>query len=227
MDVGRGGVCLPGRRRQLLPDPAVAARTGYSGGSSGPRKRGNSPGRAFAAEPPVRRQPRALARRRRCRWQHGARDAGRAVDADPAERSTPTTCLDAVGDVGGPSRTQATWIWACCVRLSRVRVGLAARNLAAPTFRAEDGGVAGWSGRRGSVSPSWRTRAGAGRQDWVVAIDARPASRTDAARRSAGHRRGRRALVQGAACWRCAAASRAARLATRGRRCPAAPACRR
>jgi len=79
--------------------------------------------------------------------------------------------FDALGDIGGPSRTRGDVDLGVLVRVSRARVGLATRNLTTPSFRATDG--AEWElerqARLGLALVSDPGRAG--RQDWAVAID--------------------------------------------------------
>jgi hypothetical protein len=90
---------------------------------------------------------------------------------NPAEGS-PDVVFDALGDIDGRSRTQADVDLGVLVRLSRVRVALATRNLTSPTFRGSEGS-ADWElerqARLGLAVVS--DPGGAGRQDWVVAID--------------------------------------------------------
>ena len=91
-------------------------------------------------------------------------EAGQRPDRRRVRRARPTPT--------GRRPRAATWTLGVLVRLARVRVGLAARNLAAPTFTGADG--VSWTLDR-------RVRAGvamvadadrAGRQAWVVAVDA-------------------------------------------------------
>jgi F plasmid transfer operon, TraF, protein len=95
---------------------------------------------------------------------------GELSTLNPAE-GHPDDVFDALGEVAGPSRTQADVDLGVLVRVSRLRVGLATRNLTTPSFRASDGGD--WElerqARLGVAIVS--DAGGAGRQDWVVAID--------------------------------------------------------
>ena len=84
----------------------------------------------------------------------------------------PDDVFDALGEIDGPSRTQADVDVGVLVRVSRLRLGLATRNLTTPSFPASEGN-AGWElerqARLGMAIVS--DAGGAGRQDWVVAID--------------------------------------------------------
>jgi hypothetical protein len=89
---------------------------------------------------------------------------------NPAE-GDPDAVFDALGDIDGPSETEADVDVGVLVRASRLRLGLATRNLTTPSFRASDGAT--WAlerqARLGMAIVS--DAGGAGRQDWVVAID--------------------------------------------------------
>lgn len=99
----------------------------------------------------------------------------RVMRGELSTLSTPTgdpdDVFDALGDVDGPWRTQADVDLGVLVRVSRVRIGLATRNLTTPSFAGSDG--ASWElerqARLGLAIVS--DPGGAGRQDWVVAID--------------------------------------------------------
>jgi F plasmid transfer operon protein TraF len=95
-----------------------------------------------------------------------------SVATVPASPTDPDAALDAVADAGGPDSTHGDVDLGALLRLSRVRVGLAARNLAAPEYRAEDGLV--WrvdrAVRVGVALVGDADRAG--RQVWTVACDA-------------------------------------------------------
>jgi len=79
--------------------------------------------------------------------------------------------FDGLGDVDGPWGTEADVDLGVLVRASRFRVGLATKNLTTPSFR-------GVNGDRWELERQARIGVaivadpgGAGRQDWVVAID--------------------------------------------------------
>jgi F plasmid transfer operon, TraF, protein len=80
--------------------------------------------------------------------------------------------LNAAGETDGPSVTRGDADVGVLVRISRVRVGLAARNLAAPRFHDAEGTP--WQldrlARAGVALVGDADRAG--RQEWVVAVDA-------------------------------------------------------
>jgi hypothetical protein len=80
--------------------------------------------------------------------------------------------FDALGDIDGPTGVQADLDLGVLVRMSRVRVGLATRNLTTPSFSASDGN-AGWElerqARLGMAIVS--DPGGAGGHDWVVSVD--------------------------------------------------------
>jgi hypothetical protein len=80
--------------------------------------------------------------------------------------------FDALGDIDGPTGVEADLDLGVLVRLSRVRVGLATRNLTTPSFSASDGN-ADWElqrqARLGMAIVS--DPGGGGRHDWVVAVD--------------------------------------------------------
>jgi len=95
-----------------------------------------------------------------------------SVATVPASVTDPDAALDAVGDASGPESSHGDVDLGALLRLSRVRVGVAARNLAAPEYRAEDGLV--WrvdrAVRVGVAVVGDADRAG--RQVWTVACDA-------------------------------------------------------
>jgi len=95
---------------------------------------------------------------------------GELSSLSPAE-GDPDAVFDALGDIDGPSGTQADVDLGVLVRASRLRVGLATRNLTTPSFRAADG--ARWElERQARVGMAIVSDAGgAGRQDWVIALD--------------------------------------------------------
>lgn len=80
--------------------------------------------------------------------------------------------FDAAADAPLASRTQGDLDVGVLVRWSRLRLGFAARNLAAPAFTGEDGAT--WTlGRRARAGVAVVADADrAGRQVWVVAADA-------------------------------------------------------
>ena len=84
----------------------------------------------------------------------------------------PDAALDAVADADSHGTTKADLDVGALLRVSRIRIGLAARNLAAPEFTAPDGSP--WQVERavrvGAAFVSEAARAG--RQSWVVALDA-------------------------------------------------------
>ncbi len=96
-----------------------------------------------------------------------------AVNADAA--------LDAAADAAAHAATKGDVDVGVLVRLSRVRVGLAARNLAEPAFTAADG--SSWrldrAVRVGAAVVSESARSG--RQLWVVSLDADLTTTTTAA----------------------------------------------
>jgi F plasmid transfer operon, TraF, protein len=80
--------------------------------------------------------------------------------------------FDALGNIEGTSRVRADVDLGVLVQVSHMRVGLATRNLTTPSFPATDGS-AEWELERQvrlgiAIVPD---AGGAGRQDWVVAID--------------------------------------------------------
>jgi len=95
-----------------------------------------------------------------------------SVATVPASATDPDAALDSVGDASGPESSHGDVDLGALLRLSRVRVGVAARNLAAPEYRAEDGLV--WrvdrAVRVGVAVVGDADRAG--RQVWTVACDA-------------------------------------------------------
>ena len=95
-----------------------------------------------------------------------------SVATVPASATDPDAALDAVGDASGPESSHGDVDLGALLRLSRVRVGVAARNLAAPEYRADDGLV--WrvdrAVRVGVAVVGDADRAG--RQVWTVACDA-------------------------------------------------------
>jgi F plasmid transfer operon, TraF, protein len=80
--------------------------------------------------------------------------------------------FDALGEIDGSTEVQADLDLGVLVRLSRIRMGLATRNLTTPSFSALEGN-AGWElerqARLGMAIVSDPDRAG--RHDWVVAVD--------------------------------------------------------
>ena len=97
---------------------------------------------------------------------------GELSTLNPAERS-PRRCLRRARrhrrPVGG---CEADVDLGVLVRVSRVRVGLATRNLTTPSFSASDGDADWELERQARLGMAIVSDAGgAGRQDWVVAID--------------------------------------------------------
>jgi hypothetical protein len=96
---------------------------------------------------------------------------GELSTLNPAE-GRPDDVFEALGDIDGPSRTQADVDLGVLVRVSHLRVGLATRNLTTPSFRASEGGADWELERQARLGVAIVPDAGAaGRQDWVVAID--------------------------------------------------------
>jgi hypothetical protein len=84
----------------------------------------------------------------------------------------PDDVFAALGDIDGRSRTQADVDLGVLVRASHVRVGLATKNLTTPSFSALDGGADWELERQVRAGMAIVSEAGgAGRHDWVVAID--------------------------------------------------------
>jgi hypothetical protein len=95
-----------------------------------------------------------------------------SVATAPASLTNPDAGLDAVGDADGPDSTHGDVDLGLLLRVSRVRAAVAARNLAAPEYRASDGAI--WrvdrAVRAGVAIVGDEDRAG--RQLWTVACDA-------------------------------------------------------
>jgi F plasmid transfer operon, TraF, protein len=96
---------------------------------------------------------------------------GELSTLNPADGSADEV-FEALGDIDGPTEVQADVDLGVLVRMARLRVGLATRNLTTPSFSASDGN-AGWQlerqARLGLAIVS--DPGGAGRHDWVVAVD--------------------------------------------------------
>ena len=143
---------------------------------------------------------------------------------NPAE-GDPDAVFGALGDIDGASKTEADVDVGVLVRASRLRVGLATRNLTTPSFRASDGAT--WALERQarlgmaimSMPAAPDARIGWWRSIPICGAKTRRSANgaTSPPAASAGSRRGASA---------CAAASAPARRAMPGRRCPAAQAWR-
>lgn len=95
-----------------------------------------------------------------------------SVGTAPASSADPEAGLGAAGDAAGPSSTRGDLDVGVLARVSRVRLGFAARNLTAPTYHAVDGRP--WQvNRQARVGVAFVADADrAGRQLWTVALDA-------------------------------------------------------
>ena len=203
---------LPGRGAQLHTGAPVAAGAGaYSGGPGQPTRGGTSPDRTVAPDTALRRLPRPVARRRGRRGRDGEARPGRSVRRPSAASGSIDEAFDAAADADRVDATRGDVDAGVLVRLARVRLGLSARNLAAPTFTGADG--VSWTLDR-------RVRAGvalvadadrAGRQAWVVAADADLTRDDQVAGTWRGHRRRGRTMDCRRAAWRCAAVLKRAR----------------
>jgi hypothetical protein len=80
--------------------------------------------------------------------------------------------FEAIGEVGGPSRVRGDVDLGVLVRVSRVRVGLAARNLTSPSFPGMSSGADWRLERQARIGAAFVADGDrAGRHDWVVAVD--------------------------------------------------------
>jgi hypothetical protein len=96
---------------------------------------------------------------------------GELSTLDPAE-GTVDDVFEAMGDIEGPSRVRGDVDLGVLVRLSRVRLGLATRNLTAPTFPAASNGEEWRLERQARIGAAFVADGDRpGRHDWVIAVD--------------------------------------------------------
>ncbi len=89
----------------------------------------------------------------------------------PAE-GTADDVFESIGDIDGPSRVLGDVDLGVLVRVSRLRFGLATRNLTAPTFPAASNGEEWRLERQARIGAALVADADrAGRHDWVIAVD--------------------------------------------------------